>query len=232
MLLVKDLEVNYGAIQAVRKVDIEVNQGEVVMIIGANGAGKSTIVNTIMGYLKPVSGSIIFENQDLLKVSPHKKINKGVSIVPEGRKVFAEMTVRENLDLGAYINKRKKEENIEKMFQLFPRLKEREKQIAGSMSGGEQQMLAIARALMSDPKLILMDEPSMGLAPVITEQIYENIEIIKKQNTSILLIEQNAYMAMKVADRGYVLQNGKVVYSGNVNEFADDDIIREAYLGM
>ncbi len=234
MLSVKDLKVNYGAIQAVKKVDIEVSQGEVVMIVGANGAGKTTIVHSIMGYVRPDEGTITFEGQNLLKIPPHKMIERGISIVPEGRRVFAEMTVKENLELGAYSvsDARRIEENIERMYVLFPRLKEREKQLAGSLSGGEQQMVAIARALMSDPKLLLMDEPSMGLAPVITEQIYENIKTIKKQNTSILLIEQNAYMAMSVAEQGYAVQNGEVVFSGEIESFKDNDSIREAYLGI
>lgn len=234
MLSIRGLKVNYGAIQAVRGIDLDVFQGEIVMIIGANGAGKTTIINTIMGGIKPEEGKITFEERDLLKTAAHKIIQLGIGIVPEGRRVFGEMTVKENIELGAYTVQDKKRigNSLERMYTLFPRLKDREKQLAGSLSGGEQQMLAIARALMSEPKLLLMDEPSMGLAPVITEQIYENIKNIKKQGTSILLIEQNAFMAMSVADKGYVVQNGEIVFSGDVDSFKDNDSIREAYMGI
>lgn len=234
MLSVKGLKVNYSAIRAVKGVDLTVSKGEVVMIIGANGAGKTTIINTIVGAIKPIEGEITFEGKDLLKIPEHKIVQLGIGIVPEGRRVFGEMTVRENLELGAFTirEKEKIQTNLEKMFHLFPRLRERHNQLAGSLSGGEQQMLAIARALMSEPKLLLMDEPSMGLAPVITEQIYENINQIKQQGTSILLVEQNAFMAMSIADKGYVLQNGEIVFSGDVNSFKDNDSIREAYLGI
>lgn len=234
MLSVKGLHVSYGAIRAVSDINLNVEKGEVVMIIGANGAGKSTILRSIMGLNKQVSGEIRFNDVDLRAVPPSRIIQYGIAIVPEGRRMLGGMTVRENLELGAYIlsDPKRVKQNIERMFSLFPRLKERENQLAGSLSGGEQQMVAIARALMSNPKLILMDEPSMGLAPVITEHIYENIKEIKKEGTSILLVEQNAYMAMTVADRGYVLQNGRIVFSGTVDELKENANIREAYLGI
>lgn len=234
MLLVNNLHVKYGNIHAVRGVSLEVGEREVVMVIGANGAGKSTLLHTIMGLLTPAEGSIQFAGIDLVRVPPFDRVRLGIGFVPEGRRVFGAMTVRENLELGAFrlANRQDVEARIERVYELFPVLKDRQHQLAASMSGGEQQMLAIGRALMSEPRLLIMDEPSMGLSPVLTEHIYEIIASIKATGTSILLVEQNAFMAMSVADRGYVMQSGRIVYEGPVADFTDNRLIREAYLGI
>lgn len=232
MLKVEDLHVYYGGIHALDSVSIEVNQGEIVTIIGANGAGKSTLLRTISGLVRPKSGKITFESVDITKLPPHAIVELGIAHAPEGRRVFSELTVAENLRLGAFRQKDKQaiEEDLERVFTLFPRLKERRNQLAGTLSGGEQQMLCIGRALMSRPRLLLLDEPSMGLAPVLVQEIYKEIEEIRKQ-TTILLVEQNAYQALKAADRGYVLETGRIVMSAPCRELIRDPRVKKAYLG-
>ncbi len=233
MLSVSDLQVYYGAIHAIKGVSFEVNQGEIVTLIGANGAGKSTILNTIAGLIKPREGDCRFEGQSLKSVEAHLIVQKGLVLVPEGRHVFSRMSVQENLEMGAFA--RKDKENIsrdyEKVFESFPRLRERRKQVGGTLSGGEQQMLATARALMSNPRMIMMDEPSMGLAPILVQEIFSIIETINKQGTTVLLVEQNAKMALSVASRAYVLETGRVVLSGDAKELMDNEEVRKAYLG-
>jgi len=235
MLEIKDLDVFYGNIQALRKVNIYVKEGEKVALIGANGAGKTTLLKTIIGLIEPRNGTIRFKGENINSVSPWNIVAKGIALVPEGRQVFPEMTVLENLEMGAYIyiNDNKKKESINQMFELFPRLKEREKQIAGTLSGGEQQMLAIGRALMSRPKLLLLDEPSMGLAPILVEGIFDIISDIKrKMNATILLVEQNAKKALSVVDRGYVLETGEITMENKAKELINNKYIKEAYLGI
>jgi branched-chain amino acid transport system ATP-binding protein len=235
MLEIKDLDVFYGNIQALRKVNIYVNEGEKVALIGANGAGKTTLLKTIIGLIESRNGTITFKGENINRVSPWNIVAKGIALVPEGRQVFPEMTVLENLEMGAYIyiNDNKKKESINQVFELFPRLKEREKQIAGTLSGGEQQMLAIGRALMSRPKLLLLDEPSMGLAPILVEGIFDIISDIKrKMNATILLVEQNAKKALSVVDRGYVLETGEITMENNAKELINNKYIKEAYLGI
>ena len=232
LLKVDDIHVYYGAIHAIKGVSFEVNEGEIVTLIGANGAGKSTTLNTVAGLLRPRSGSITFDGKNLATIPAHKTVSQGMALCPEGRRIFQQMTVRENLEMGGFT--RPKWEipvSIEEMFGRFPRLKEREKQIAGTLSGGEQQMLAIARAMMSKPRLLMLDEPSMGLAPILVEQIFDIIKELHKAGTTILLVEQNAEMALKVADRAYVLESGKVALSGTGSELAASDAIKKAYLG-
>jgi len=233
MLRVENLTVNYGAIKALKKITCEVHQGEIVALIGANGAGKTTILNAISGILPINDGKILFTGKDITKTPPHEIVKMGICQVPEGRRVFANMSVLENLEMGGYSlsDKNAVAAGIERAFTLFPRLKERTKQLAKTLSGGEQQMLAMGRALMSSPKLLLLDEPSMGLAPMLVEKIFEIIVDINKSGTTILLVEQNANMALSIAQRAYVLETGEVVLSGAANELAEDPEVRKAYLG-
>ncbi|MDY3984915.1 ABC transporter ATP-binding protein [Dysosmobacter sp.] len=232
ILKVEDINVYYGSIHAIKGVSFEVHQGETVTLIGANGAGKSTTLNTISGLLHSKTGSVTFMGEDLAKVPAHKIVSRGLAMVPEGRRVFLQMTVRENLEMGAYTQGGKSvEADLERVYQQFPRLKERYKQVAGTLSGGEQQMLAMGRALMSHPKLLMLDEPSMGLAPILVEQIFEIIQDLHKSGTTILLVEQNAQAALSVADRGYVLETGKVVTTGTGKELLASPAIKKAYLG-
>lgn len=233
MLELVDLNVYYGAIHALKGINIKVNQGEIVTLIGANGAGKTTTLKTISGALKPKKGKVLFQGGELEKVKAHDIVGLGIAHVPEGRKVFMNMSVMENLEMGAYSRKDKGEikKDYEKIFETFPRLLERKNQMAGTLSGGEQQMLAIGRALMARPKLLLLDEPSMGLAPLIVKQIFSIIEDINEKGTTVLLVEQNASMALKIAHRAYVIQNGVVELEGNAEELLNDDNVRYAYLG-
>jgi len=233
MLEVKNIQVAYGKIVAVKDVSVTVNQGEIVTLIGSNGAGKSTTLRTISGLIKPKSGEILFNGKRIDGVPGHEIVGMGICHSPEGRRIFPRMTVKENLELGAFLRNNKSEvaADMERVLDLFPRLKERIKQTAGTMSGGEQQMLAVSRALMGDPKLLLLDEPSMGLAPVLVELIFDTIVKIRKQGITILLIEQNATAALEVADRAYVLESGKVKMSGIAKELSSDDKVTKAYLG-
>ena len=233
MMEVKDLEVYYGMIQAIKGVSFHVNQGEVIALIGANGAGKTTILHTISGLLSPKSGSVLFEGQDITKVPGHKIVSMGMAHVPEGRRVFAQLTVLQNLKMGAYTRKNKEEirQTLENVFLRFPRLEERQNQLAGTLSGGEQQMLAMGRALMSHPKIILMDEPSMGLSPIFVNEIFDIIQEVSKGGTTVLLVEQNAKKALSIADRAYVLETGRIVLEGNAADLLQNDSIRKAYLG-
>jgi branched-chain amino acid transport system ATP-binding protein len=233
LLEIDSLSVYYGAIHALKGISFFINQGEIVTLIGANGAGKSTTINTISGLLKPKKGIITFEGKRIDKVVPHKIVEMGISQSPEGRKIFPNLTTLENLELGAFCRKDKEKikEDIEKAFVLFPRLKERSKQNAGTLSGGEQQMLAIGRALMSAPKLLLLDEPSLGLAPILVKSIFSTILEINQQGTTILLVEQNAHMALQIANRGYVLETGKIVLEDSAQSLLNNQQVREAYLG-
>ena len=233
MLEVKNIQVAYGKIVAVKDVSVTVNQGEIVTLIGSNGAGKSTTLRTISGLIKPKSGEILFNGKRIDGVPGHEIVGMGICHSPEGRRIFPRMTVKENLELGAFLRNNKSEvaADMERVLDLFPRLKERIKQTAGTMSGGEQQMLAVSRALMGDPKLLLLDEPSMGLAPVLVELIFDTIVKIRKQGITILLIEQNATAALEVADRAYVLESGKVKMSGSAKELSSDNKVTKAYLG-
>ena len=232
ILKVEDINVYYGSIHAIKGVSFEVNEGEIVTLIGANGAGKSTTLNTISGLLHSKTGSITFMGENLGKVPCHKIVSKGLALVPEGRRVFLQMTVQENLEMGAFTQGGKTlDDDLERVYQQFPRLKERFKQVAGTLSGGEQQMLAMGRALMSHPKLLMLDEPSMGLAPILVEQIFDIIQELHKAGTTILLVEQNAQAALSVADRGYVLETGKVVTTGTGHELLESPAIKKAYLG-
>ena len=233
MLKITDLKVAYGVIKAIKGVSFEVNEGEVVALIGANGAGKTTVLHTITGLITPESGSIEFEGRDLRKVPAHKIPTMGMAHVPEGRRIFQELTVSENLELGAYIMKDKKEieKNLSYVFQHFPRLKERKNQIAGTLSGGEQQMLAMGRALMSSPKILLMDEPSMGLSPILVSEIFNIIREVSADGTTVLLVEQNAKKALGIANRAYVLETGKIALSGDAKDLLNNDDIKKAYLG-
>ena len=231
ILKVDDINVYYGSIHAIKGISFEVGEGEVVTLIGANGAGKSTTLNTIAGLLRSKTGSIEFMGQSLAKVPSHKIVAKGLALVPEGRRVFLQMTVQENLEMGAYINKEVSAQDLEMVFNYFPRLKERRRQVAGTLSGGEQQMLAMGRALMSHPKLLMLDEPSMGLAPLLVEQIFDIIRQLHADGTTILLVEQNAQAALAVADRGYVLETGRIVTEGTGTALLESDTIRKAYLG-
>lgn len=231
MLKIDDMHVYYGAIHAVKGVSFEVNDGEIVALIGANGAGKSTILKTVSGLMHPRSGSIQFNGNEIAHMDAHKLVHNGLAHVPEGRRIFLQMTVQENLEMGAFTQKTVSKEDLEKMFALFPRLKERRKQVAGTLSGGEQQMLAMSRALMSHPKLLMLDEPSMGLAPILVDQIFDIIKELHAAGTTILLVEQNATKALQIADRAYVLETGKITLSGTGKELAQSDEVRKAYLG-
>jgi len=228
MLVVKDLQVAYGAIQAVKGVNFHVNDGEIVSLIGANGAGKTTIMHTISGLLKAASGSTEFLDRSITALPPHSITAMGLAQVPEGRRVFAKMTVKENLSLGAYLTK---STNYQRVYDLFPRLYERRKQPAGTLSGGEQQMLAIGRALMSDPKMLLMDEPSMGLSPILVKEIFRIIQECNQTGMTILLVEQNANMALSISDRAYVLETGNIVLEGPAKELMGNEEVKKAYLG-
>ena len=232
LLKVDNLHVYYGSIHAIKGISFEVNEGEIVTLIGANGAGKSTPLNTVAGLLKPRSGSILLHDQNIVGVPADKIVSKGMALCPEGRRIFLQMTVLENLEMGGYTRPNSElEESIENVYDHFPRLKERYKQVAGTLSGGEQQMLAMGRALMSKPKLMMMDEPSMGLAPILVEQIFDIIRELKRAGTTILLVEQNAQMALSIADRAYVLETGKIVNEGSASDLLHDDSVRRAYLG-
>ncbi len=233
MLKVDNLSVHYGVIQAVKDISFQVNEGEVVTLIGANGAGKTSILRTISGLVRPSAGSISFLGQDIQKAPARKIVASGLSQVPEGRHVFSGLTVFENLEMGAFLNNNREEnqKNLKKVFDRFPRLEERKGQDAATLSGGEQQMLAMGRALMSKPKLLLLDEPSMGLAPIFIQEIFDIIQDIQKQGTTVLLIEQNANKALSIADRGYVLETGSIVLSGTGDELLASDEVRKAYLG-
>ncbi len=231
MLKIDDIHVYYGAIHAIKGVSFEVHEGEIVALIGANGAGKSTILKTVSGLMHPRSGSITFMDQNITHTDAYKLVHKGLAHVPEGRRIFLQMSVQENLDMGAYTQKNVSREDLDMVFDLFPRLKERRHQVAGTLSGGEQQMLAMSRALMSHPKLMMLDEPSMGLAPILVDQIFSIIRQLHEAGTTILLVEQNASKALSVADRAYVLETGKVILSGTGAELAKSDEVRKAYLG-
>ena len=233
MLEVKDIEVYYGMIQALKGISFEVNEGEVIALIGANGAGKTTTLHTITGLLSPKKGSVLFEGQDITKVPAHKIVSLGMAHVPEGRRVFAELSVYQNLKMGAYTRKDKDEiaKTLEMVYKRFPRLEERKNQLAGTLSGGEQQMLAMGRALMSHPKIIVMDEPSMGLSPLLVNEIFDIIKEVSASGTTVLLVEQNAKKALSIADRAYVLETGKIVLEGDAKELMNDDSIKKAYLG-
>jgi len=233
LLKVENLEVYYGAIHAIKGIDFEVNQGEIVTLIGANGAGKTTILHTVSGLIKPKTGTVKLFDSEISSIEAHKIVEMGMAHVPEGRRVFAKMSVQENLEMGAYTRKDKEnfDEDYEMVFQKFPRLKERRKQLAGTMSGGEQQMLAMARALMSRPKLLLLDEPSMGLAPILVDEIFNIVQEINKAGTTVLLVEQNAHKALSIANRAYVLETGAIVLSGNAKELMHDEQVKKAYLG-
>ena len=233
MLKVTDLRVNYGVIPALKGISFEVNQGEVIALIGANGAGKTTTLHTVTGLISPVGGKIEFEGKDITKTPPHKIVAMGMAHVPEGRHVFPDMTVLQNLMLGAFTRRDSAEVSatLEVVYKRFPRLKERAKQMAGTLSGGEQQMLAMGRALMSHPKIILMDEPSMGLSPIYVNEIFSIIEQVSSEGTTVLLVEQNARKALSIADRAYVLETGEISASGPADELANDDAIRKAYMG-
>ena len=231
MLKVEDMHVYYGAIHAVKGVSFEVGEGEIVALIGANGAGKSTILKTVSGLMHPRSGSITFMDQNIAHTDAYKLVKQGLAHVPEGRQIFLQMTVQENLEMGAFTQKEVSKEELDKVFELFPRLLERRKQIAGTLSGGEQQMLAMSRALMSKPKLMMLDEPSMGLAPILVDQIFSIIKELHAAGTTILLVEQNASKALEIADRAYVLETGNITLSGTGAELAQSDEVRKAYLG-
>ncbi len=232
LLHVDDIHVYYGAIHAIKGVSFEVNEGEIVTLIGANGAGKSTTLNTVAGLLRPRSGSITFDGKNLAAIPANKTVSLGMALCPEGRRIFQQMTVRENLEMGGFTRPNAEiPGSIEEMFERFPRLRERHKQVAGTLSGGEQQMLAMARALMSKPRLLMLDEPSMGLAPILVEQIFDIIKELHAAGTTILLVEQNAQMALSIADRAYVLETGTVSKTGPADALLHDDDVRKAYLG-
>ena len=233
MLEVNDLEVYYGVIQAIKGISFHVDKGEVVALIGANGAGKTTTLQTVTGLLSPKSGQVLFEEREITKVPAHKIVSMGMAHVPEGRRVFAELSVYENLKMGAYTRNDKSEieESLKNVYKRFPRLEERKNQMAGTLSGGEQQMLAMGRALMSRPKIILMDEPSMGLSPIMVNEIFDIIRSVSESGTTVLLVEQNAKKALSIADRAYVLETGNITLEGNAKDLLEDDSIKKAYLG-
>ncbi|MCC6261336.1 MAG: ABC transporter ATP-binding protein [Anaerolineales bacterium] len=234
MLTINNVHTYYGNIHALKGINLSIEQGEIVTLIGGNGAGKTTTLRTVSGLLKPREGSVVFEGENLAKYKAHELVYKGISMVPEGRGVFASLSVTENLEMGSYILKSKQEaeKNMEHVFTLFPRLKERRNQLAGTLSGGEQQMLATGRALMANPRLVLMDEPSMGLAPVLVELIFDIIQQINKEGVTVLLVEQNALMALSIAHRGYVLQTGEIIISDSAAKLKNDPAVQKAYLGM
>ena len=233
LLEINNLEVHYGVIHALKGISFEVNEGEIIALIGANGAGKTTTLHTISGILQASSGNIIYDGKDITKVQAHKIVNLGISQVPEGRRVFAQLSVLENLKLGEFIRKDKDgiEEDLRNIYERFPRLEERKNQLAGTLSGGEQQMLAMGRALMSRPRIILMDEPSMGLSPIYVSEIFDIIKSINKDGTTVLLVEQNAKKALSIADRAYVLETGKIALSGDAKNLMNNDTVKKAYLG-
>ena len=233
MLEIRDLHVSYGSIRALKGISLEVREGELVALIGANGAGKTTLLNAISGFNRARQGAIVFCGEEMHRLTPHAIVSKGIAQVPEGRSILTQMTVMENLEMGAYIRKNILEIRIdlEKILNWFPRLRERRNQLGGTLSGGEQQMLAIGRGLMSRPRILLLDEPSMGLSPIMVKEVFQIIETIRKEGTTLLLVEQNARMALKSADRGYVLENGLVVYQDTAARLGDSPMIKEAYLG-
>ena len=233
LLEIKDLEVNYGVIKAIKGVSFDVNEGEIIALIGANGAGKTTILHTITGLIQAKKGSIVFDGKELTKTPPHKIVSMGMAHVPEGRRIFQQLSVLENLKLGAYTRKDKSEiaSTLKMVYERFPRLEERKNQVAGTLSGGEQQMLAMGRALMSHPKIILMDEPSMGLSPLYVTEIFDIIRSVNESGTTVLLVEQNAKKALSIANRAYVLETGKIVLSGDAHELMNNDSVKKAYLG-
>lgn len=233
LLEIKDLEVNYGVIKAIKGVSFDVNEGEIIALIGANGAGKTTILHTITGLIQAKKGSIVFDGKELTKTSPHKIVSMGMAHVPEGRRIFQQLSVLENLKLGAYTRKDKSEiaSTLKMVYERFPRLEERKNQVAGTLSGGEQQMLAMGRALMSKPRIILMDEPSMGLSPLLVSEIFDIIKVINESGTTVLLVEQNAKKALSIADRAYVLETGNITLSGDAKDLINDESVKKAYLG-
>ena len=233
LLEIKDLEVNYGVIKAIKGVSFDVNEGEIIALIGANGAGKTTILHTITGLIQAKKGSIVFDGKELTKTPPHKIVFMGMAHVPEGRRIFQQLSVLENLKLGAYTRKDKSEiaSTLKMVYERFPRLEERKNQVAGTLSGGEQQMLAMGRALMSKPRIILMDEPSMGLSPLLVSEIFDIIKVINESGTTVLLVEQNAKKALSIADRAYVLETGKITLSGDAKDLINDESVKKAYLG-
>ncbi|RYG66202.1 ABC transporter ATP-binding protein [bacterium] len=233
MLKVENLSVHYGVIQALHDVSLEINRGEIVTLIGSNGAGKTTTLGALSGLLKPSSGKISFQDKNLLNIAPHLRVPMGLVQVPEGRRIFPTMTVAENLDLGAYTRTDRggMANDLEEIYTLFPRLRERQTQAAGTMSGGEQQMLAVGRALMSRPQLLLLDEPSLGLAPLLVKEIFSVVKRIRERGVTVMLVEQNAHLALEIADRAYVLETGKVIMSGDAKQIARDPRVKEAYLG-
>lgn len=233
LLEIKDLEVNYGVIKAIKGVSFDVNEGEIIALIGANGAGKTTILHTITGLIQAKKGSIVFDGKELTKTPPHKIVSMGMAHVPEGRRIFQQLSVLENLKLGAYTRKDKSEiaSTLKMVYERFPRLEERKNQVAGTLSGGEQQMLAIGRALMSKPRIILMDEPSMGLSPLLVSEIFDIIKVINESGTTVLLVEQNAKKALSIADRAYVLETGNITLSGDAKDLINDESVKKAYLG-
>ncbi len=233
LLEIKDLEVNYGVIKAIKGVSFDVNEGEIIALIGANGAGKTTILHTITGLIQAKKGSIVFDGKELTKTPPHKIVSMGMAHVPEGRRIFQQLSVLENLKLGAYTRKDKSEiaSTLKMVYERFPRLEERKNQVAGTLSGGEQQMLAMGRALMSKPRIILMDEPSMGLSPLLVSEIFDIIKVINESGTTVLLVEQNAKKALSIADRAYVLETGKITLSGDAKDLINDKSVKKAYLG-
>lgn len=233
LLEIKDLEVNYGVIKAIKGVSFDVNEGEIIALIGANGAGKTTILHTITGLIQAKKGSIVFDGKELTKTPPHKIVSMGMAHVPEGRRIFQQLSVLENLKLGAYTRKDKSEiaSTFKMVYERFPRLEERKNQVAGTLSGGEQQMLAMGRALMSKPRIILMDEPSMGLSPLLVSEIFDIIKVINESGTTVLLVEQNAKKALSIADRAYVLETGKITLSGDAKDLINDESVKKAYLG-
>ncbi len=234
MLEVDNIQAYYGNIHALKGISLTIDKGEIVTLIGGNGAGKSTTLRCISGLMRPRSGAITFEDEDLEQYPPHKLISKGIAMVPEGRGIFGKLSVLENLQMGAYYRNDKDgiAQDLQRVFELFPRLEERQKQVAGTLSGGEQQMLATGRALMARPRLLLMDEPSMGLAPVLVDLIFDTIVEINKNGTTVLLVEQNAHIALQIADRGYVMQTGEIVLSGSAKELQKDPTVQKAYLGI
>ena len=231
ILEIKNLSVSYGGIEAIKNISLDVEAGSIVTLIGSNGAGKSSTLRSIAGIVKAKSGEVLFEGENILGLSPDQIVKRGVTLVPEGRRVFPNLTVAENLHVGAYLRKDDIKPDLEYVYELFPRLKERSWQFAGTLSGGEQQMLVMGRALMSNPKLLMLDEPSMGLAPILIEQIFQIVEDLHKAGTTVLLVEQNAQMALSIATRGYVLETGKITMTGTGQELLHDDNVRKAYLG-